>query len=131
MILTDSDFILANRTCAIAITADMSFRTALAAVFKREYKKHRIPLEAKTRSWRRSSLASGGFACTRKVFVLLGDEGDGEAAFGPGKLDLVLYETERLSCGKRGRRTLASSIRPEPRTTASTGAICTDTRNLF
>ena len=31
IILTDSDFILTNRTCAIAITADMSFRTALAA----------------------------------------------------------------------------------------------------
>ena len=36
--LTDSDFILKNRTCAIAITADMSFKTALAAGFKREYK---------------------------------------------------------------------------------------------
>ena len=34
--LTDSDFILRNRTCAIAITADMSFETALAADFKRE-----------------------------------------------------------------------------------------------
>ena len=39
IILTDSDFILTNGTCAIAITADMSFRTALAADFKREYKK--------------------------------------------------------------------------------------------
>ena len=38
IILTDSDFILTNRTCAVAITADMSFRTALAADFKREYK---------------------------------------------------------------------------------------------
>ena len=38
IILTDSDFILTNRTCAIAITADMSFRTALAADFKRDYK---------------------------------------------------------------------------------------------
>ena len=37
IILTDSDFILTNRTCAIAITADMIFRTALAADFKREY----------------------------------------------------------------------------------------------
>ena len=37
IILTDSDFILTNRTCAMAITADMSFRTALAADFKREY----------------------------------------------------------------------------------------------
>ena len=38
IILTDSDFILTDRTCAIAITADMSIRTALAADFKREYK---------------------------------------------------------------------------------------------
>ena len=38
IILTDSNFIITNRTCAIAITADMSFRTALAADFKREYK---------------------------------------------------------------------------------------------
>ena len=38
IILTDSDFILTNRTCAIAITADMSFGTALAADFKRECK---------------------------------------------------------------------------------------------
>ena len=38
IIPTDSDFILADRTCAIAITADMSFRTALAADFKRQYK---------------------------------------------------------------------------------------------
>ena len=34
IILTDSDFILTNRICAIAITADMSFRTALAADWK-------------------------------------------------------------------------------------------------
>ena len=38
IILTDSDFILTNRICAIAMTADMSFKTALAADFKREYK---------------------------------------------------------------------------------------------
>ena len=38
IILTDSDFILTNRTCSIAITADMSFRTALAADYKRKYK---------------------------------------------------------------------------------------------
>ena len=38
IILTDSDFILTDRTCAIATTTDMSFKTALAADFKREYK---------------------------------------------------------------------------------------------
>ena len=36
IIITDSAFILTNRTRAIAITADMSFRTSLAAEFKRE-----------------------------------------------------------------------------------------------
>ena len=35
--VTDSDFILTERTCAIAITADTSLKTALVADFKREY----------------------------------------------------------------------------------------------
>ena len=38
IILTNSDFIFTNGTCAIAITADMSFRTALAADIKRKSK---------------------------------------------------------------------------------------------
>ena len=38
IVITDSDFILTERTCAIVITADVSFKTALAADFKREYK---------------------------------------------------------------------------------------------
>ena len=38
IVTMDSDFILTERTCAIAITADVSFKTALAADFKREYK---------------------------------------------------------------------------------------------
>ena len=88
-------------------------------------------MEAKTRNRRRSSLASGGFADTRKVFVLIGDVDDREAACEKGKVDLVLDETKRLPCGKGGKRTLASSIRSKPRTTAFTKAICTDTRNFF
>ena len=36
IVITDSDFILTERTCAIAITADVSFKTARAADFKRE-----------------------------------------------------------------------------------------------
>ena len=38
IVITDSDFIITERTCAIAITADLSFKTALAADFKRKYK---------------------------------------------------------------------------------------------
>ena len=61
----------------------------------------------------------------------LGDKGDGEAARGPGKPSLVLAEIESLLCGKGNEGTLAFSVRSEPRTTASTGALCTDTRSLF
>ena len=34
--LRDSDFILTHRTCAIAFTADMSYRTAQAADFRKQ-----------------------------------------------------------------------------------------------
>ena len=128
IILTDSDFILTNRTCAIAITADMSFRTALAADFKREYK---ILLEANTSNRWRSSLASSGVTDTGKVLMLLGDEGDGEAARGPRKSSHVLDEIERLPRGKGSEEAFASSVRSEQMTTASTGTIRADTRNLL
>ena len=70
-------------------------------------------MEANTRKRKRSSLASGGVTDTGKFFLLLGVEGDGEAACGPGELVLVLDKTERLPCGKGDKGTLASSIRPE------------------
>ena len=38
VVITDSDFILAERICAIAINVDVSFKTALAADFKKQYK---------------------------------------------------------------------------------------------
>ena len=37
IMITDSDFILSNRTSAICVTADMSFKSRLEADFKREY----------------------------------------------------------------------------------------------
>ena len=63
--------------------------------------------------------------------MLLGDGGDGEAARGPGKSSLVLEEIERLPCEKGSEETLAFSVRSEPRKTASTRAVCTDTRILL
>ena len=50
--------------------------------------------------------------------MLLGDEGDGEAARGPGKSSLVLHEIEGLPCGKGSEGAFTSSVRSEPRTTA-------------
>ena len=63
--------------------------------------------------------------------MLLKYEGDGEAAYRPGKPSLVLDEIERLPCYKGSEGTLASSVRSEPGPTASTGAVCADTRNIF
>ena len=37
ILITDSDFILSDRTSAICITADMSFKSRIEADFKREY----------------------------------------------------------------------------------------------
>ena len=88
-------------------------------------------MEAKTRNRGRSSVASGVITDTGKVFMLLGDEGDEEAARRPGKASLILDEAERLPCGKRSEGAFASSVRSEQRTTASTGAVRANTRNLL
>ena len=53
-------------------------------------------MEAKTRDRGRSSLTSGGVADTGKVLMLLGNEGDREAARGPRKPSLVFDEAEGL-----------------------------------
>ena len=39
ILITDSDFILSDRTSVICITADMSFNTRLEADFKKKFRK--------------------------------------------------------------------------------------------
>ena len=131
IILTDSDFILTDRTCAIAITADMSFKTVLAADFKREYKNIEFLWKQRPRNKGRSSLASGGVTDTGKIPMFFSDTGDGEAARRPGKPSLVLDEIERLPRGKRCEGALASSVQSEQRTTASSGTVRAHTCNLL
>ena len=67
-------------------------------------------MEAKTRSRGRSSLTSGGVTDNGKKPMLLGDEGDGEAARGPREPSLVLDEVERLPRGNGREGALASSV---------------------
>ena len=43
ILITDSDFILSDRTSAICIAADMSFKSRLEADFKREYQNVEFP----------------------------------------------------------------------------------------
>ena len=45
--------------------------------------------------------------------MLLGNEGDGEAARGPRKPSLVFDEAEGLPCGNGREGALASSVRSE------------------
>ena len=59
-------------------------------------------MEAKTRDRGRSCLTSGGVADTGKKLMLLGNEGEGEAARGPREPSLVLDEAEGLPC-RNGR----------------------------
>ena len=68
-------------------------------------------METKTRDRGRSSLTPGGVADTGKVLMLLGNEGDREAARGPGKSSLVFDEAEGLPCGNGREGTFASSVR--------------------
>ena len=55
--------------------------------------------------------------------MLLGDEGDGEAARGPREPSLVLDEVEGLPRGNGHAGALASSVRSKQRTTASSGIV--------
>ena len=63
--------------------------------------------------------------------MLHGDEGDGEAARGPGKPSLVPDENERLPWGKDSEGAFASSVRSEQKMTVSKGVLRTDTHNLL
>ena len=67
-------------------------------------------MEAATRSRGCSSLTSGGVTNTGKIPMLLGNEGDGKAARGPGEPSLVLDEVERFARGNEREGALASSV---------------------
>ena len=80
-------------------------------------------MEAKNRNRRCNSFANGCFANTRKIVLLLGDEGDGKAARGSQRFGSVPDEIKILLSGEGSERTLAPSVRPKPRTTASSGVV--------
>ena len=61
----------------------------------------------------------GDVADTGKILVLLGNEGDGEAARGPREPSLVFDEAEGLPCRNGHEGALASSVRSKQRKTAS------------
>ena len=88
-------------------------------------------MEARTRSRGRSSLTSGGVTDTGKIPLLLGDEGDGEAAREPREPSLIFDEVERLPRGNGREGALASSVQSKQRTTASSGIVRACTRDIL
>ena len=88
-------------------------------------------MEAKTRDRGRSGLTSGSVTDTGKIPMLLGNEGDGEAACGPSEPSLVLDEVEGLPRRNGREGAFASSVRPEQRTTASSGIVRACTRDIL
>ena len=63
--------------------------------------------------------------------MLLGDEGEGEAARGPREPSLIRDEVERLPRAKGREGALASSVRSKQRTTASSGIVRACTRDIL
>ena len=89
-------------------------------------------MKATTRSRGRSSLTSGGVTNTGKIAMLLGNEGDGKAARGPREPSPVLGEVEKKFPRGNGREeALASSVRSEQKTTASSGIVRVRTRDIL
>ena len=88
-------------------------------------------MEANTRDRGRSGLTSGGVPDTGKISMLLGNEGDGEAARGPREPSLVLDEAEGLPRGNGREGALASSVRSKQRTIASWGIVRACTRDIL
>ena len=88
-------------------------------------------MEAKTRNRGRSSLTSGGVTDTGKILMLLGNEGDGEAARGTRVPSLVLDEAEGLPRGNGREGTLASSEPSKQRKTTSSGIVRACTRDIL
>ena len=132
IILTDSDFMLTNRTCAIAITADMSLRTALAEDFKREYKNIEFVWKQRPGIGSVATLPPAASQIAGKKLCFLVTRATEKRPVDPENLEsLVLDEVERLPCGKGNEGALASSVRSEQRTTASSGTVRAHTRNLL
>ena len=109
----------------------MSFKTAIAADFKREYKNIEFLWKQRPGIGGVAALPPAASQIPGKIPMFLSDTGDGEAARGPGKPSLVLDETERLPRGKGCEGAFASSVRLEQRTTASSRTVRAHTRNLL
>ena len=109
----------------------MSFKTALAADFKREYKNIEFPRKQRPGIGGVAALPPAASQIPGNYLCFLVTRATEKRHVDPEKPSRVLDEIEGLPCGKGSEGTLASSVRSEQRTTVSTVAVCTDTRNLL
>ena len=71
ILITDSDFILSDRTSAICITADMSFKSRLEADFKREYQNVEFLFRQRP-GWENGCASPISFTSSGQITVLFG-----------------------------------------------------------
>ena len=117
--LTYSDFILTNRTCAIAIPGDMSFKTALAADFKREYKNIEFLWNQRPGLGGVAALPPLASQIPGKYLYFLVTRATEKRHLDPENLYLSLTRLTDF---------LVESVRSKQRTTASTKTVRADTR---
>ena len=117
--LTYSDFKLTNRTCAIAIPGDMSFKTALAAHFKREYKNIEFLWNQRPGLGVVAALHPLASQIPGKYLYFLVTRATEKRHLDPENLFLSLTRLTDF---------LVESVRSEQRTTASTRTVRADTR---
>ena len=87
--LTDSDFMLTERTCAIEITAELKFRTALAADTRNGYKNIVLLWKQRPGVGGCSCTAVSGVTATKEKLVLSGDQSNRKSTRGHLKFVFV------------------------------------------
>ena len=106
----------------------MSFKSALAADFKREFKNIEFLWKQRPGIGGVAGLPPAASQIPGKYLCFLVTRATEKR---PGKPSLVSVEIERQPRGKGSEGAFASSVRSEQRTTASTGTVRADTRNLL
>ena len=131
IILTDNDFILTDRTCLIAITADMSFRTAIAANFRRECRIIEFVWKQRPRIGAVAALPPTASQIPGRCLCFLVTRATEKQNVDPEVFGFVSNKTKRFISGEGIERVLASCVRPKQRTTAFSVVVRADTREVF
>ena len=124
IIPANKEFILTDSTFAIAFTAETTFRSALAADFKRDYNTSEFLWKEIPGIIDVAALQPAASQTPGEYLCFLATRATEKQQVDPD-------DTRRLPSEEWSERTLASGIRPKPMTTASLVAVSADICDLF